>query len=501
MNLKKFSLIFVSLAVFTTFVFVAPARAETNAVLTVNVAGDYLPDGCNAQSCMLREAIMAANATPGVKETIKFNIPTNSPNCNSGTGVCTIKLIGALPDITDPVIIDGYTQPGAHPNTLTVGDDAALKIVVDGTGLAQTNGFLVKAGQSTIQGLVIQNFSTGIGIYMLSNSNLVSGNFIGTDATGETAKINSVGVLVQGSNNLVGGATPGARNVVSGNNIGVYLVVGAKNSVTGNYIGTDRQGLTPIPNITGVNLTVTSDNLIGGKGVSARNVIAGNSGDGVWLSGDTHDNVVQGNYIGVAANKSDALGNGGNGIRIEGYENPLAYARFNTITQNRISNNGYAGISVGFRAEDLSYGNTITRNAISSNGHLGIDIFPSNINNPNDNHDTDDGPNHLQNYPNLTKVTSANGTTTIKGNLKSAPKKSFRIEFFVNNPCQDSGHGEGTKYFGAMTVTTSNQGTASFTFIRHKTLANGTAITATATEIVNALPASTSEFSSCQGIQ
>ena len=57
-------------------------------------------------------------------DTIAFNIP--------GTGVHTISPASALPAITNPVIIDGYTQPGASPNTLANGDNAVLEIVLDG---------------------------------------------------------------------------------------------------------------------------------------------------------------------------------------------------------------------------------------------------------------------------------------------------------------------------------------------------------------------------------
>src|SRR6266436_9118043 len=72
----------------------------------------------------LRQAILDANNNPGL-DTIAFNIP--------GPGVRTISPTSALPTVTDPVIIDGYTQPGASPNTLASGDNAVLKIVLDGT--------------------------------------------------------------------------------------------------------------------------------------------------------------------------------------------------------------------------------------------------------------------------------------------------------------------------------------------------------------------------------
>jgi hypothetical protein len=57
-----------------------------------------------------RQAILDANASLGGTETISFNIP--------GPGVHTITPNTALPTIIHRVVIDGYTQPGAQPNTL-----------------------------------------------------------------------------------------------------------------------------------------------------------------------------------------------------------------------------------------------------------------------------------------------------------------------------------------------------------------------------------------------
>src|SRR6187399_2127950 len=60
----------------------------------------------------LRQAILDANANSGA-DTIEFNI--------AGSGVHTITPATALPVITSPVTIDGYTQAGSSPNTQPVG--------------------------------------------------------------------------------------------------------------------------------------------------------------------------------------------------------------------------------------------------------------------------------------------------------------------------------------------------------------------------------------------
>ena len=96
---------------------------------TVNSTADTDDGSCDPLSigdCTLREAIDAANAGAGL-DTIAFDIP--------GAGPHTIQLGLGLPKITDPVIIDGYTQPGASPNTngQGLGSNAVLKIELDGS--------------------------------------------------------------------------------------------------------------------------------------------------------------------------------------------------------------------------------------------------------------------------------------------------------------------------------------------------------------------------------
>ena len=94
---------------------------------TSSVAALYAHPGSDGIS--LREAILAANNTPngpGGPDHIYFNIP--------GSGVHTIALVSALPNITDAAIIDGYTQSGASVNTLALGENAALMIELGGEG-------------------------------------------------------------------------------------------------------------------------------------------------------------------------------------------------------------------------------------------------------------------------------------------------------------------------------------------------------------------------------
>ncbi len=174
-----------------------PFTYPTSTTFTVNSANDVDDGTCDVTHCSLREAIDAANANAG-GDTIAFNIPGGGPH--------TIQPTSALPTITDPVIIDGYTQPGASPNTNGpgLGLNTVLKIELDGTnaeagaGPLGTGGLVVSAGGSTVRGIVINRFATNVSGIMLdtSDGNVIEGNFIGTDVTGTVALGNHWGVLI-----------------------------------------------------------------------------------------------------------------------------------------------------------------------------------------------------------------------------------------------------------------------------------------------------------------
>jgi hypothetical protein len=150
----------------------------------------------------------------------------------------------------------------------------------------------------------------------------VQGNFIGTDASGTAAVPNhGWGISVAGGSGYqIGGTAAGTGNLVSGNDqVGVMLRNGATQmTVQGNRIGTDVTGQVALGNLqAGVAIHDAPNNLIGGTTVGARNVISGNRDDGVQLSGyGATGNLVQGNYIGTDASGAAPLGNGGHGVVI-----------------------------------------------------------------------------------------------------------------------------------------------------------------------------------------
>jgi CSLREA domain-containing protein len=259
----------------------------------------------------LRQAILDANARAGA-DNIVFNIP--------GSGVQTITPATVLPDITDQVVIDGYTQPGASRNTLSYGDHAVLLIELNGTAIGGSSGLTIRASNCEVRGLVINRFSSGMFITSSSGTTqttgiLIQGNFIGTNASGNASLPNSEGVQIQFSNHdQIGGTTPDARNLIAGNAARGVLLSSFSSAITiqGNFIGTDASGkvalANPFSGAAGILSGGSGSDIIGGTAVGSANIISGNNQAGVIVNSSTP--TIQGNYIGTDVTGTVALGNG-----------------------------------------------------------------------------------------------------------------------------------------------------------------------------------------------
>jgi uncharacterized repeat protein (TIGR03803 family) len=344
------------------------------------------------------------------------------------------------------------------------------------------------------------------------NGNQFVGNYIGVDVTGSVGlSSGSGGFNLYGADNRVGGTTPAARNIISGNRDGVSILDSSAtgNVIQGNYIGVDATGSVAVGNSeNGVLLARGSprNNLIGGVAAGARNIISGN-GRGVsfgtfFESGsDPTENSVLGNFIGLSATGSP-LGNSIEGIYIRDYSHNNVIGGTSPGAGNVIAYNGGGGVRilrvpVPGPSEAPPYGNSILRNSIYSNSNLnalGLGIDLNQVGSvggdgvtSNDLGDQDAGPNHLQNYPVLTQ--GANGA--INCSLNSTPNRSFRIEFFANTVSDPSGYGEGEVFIGSQNVGTDAGGNVSIVFVP-PIVPGKNVITATATDL---LTGDTSEFS------
>jgi len=324
----------------------------------------------------LRQAILDANANPG-SDTINFNI--------AGPSLKIQPLLG-LPDITDPVVIDGSTQPGFS---------GAPIVELNGSKSA-VRALFVNAPGSTIRSLVINGFSTGaITIGLAAAGSHVEGCYIGTDVTGKIAIPNTgPGVSILSSNNVIGGTTLSARNVISGNfdagvRVRMFCCLGGNSAISGNviqgnYIGVTAQGDKALGNgREGIDIGTSAPDvfvtttLVGGTTPGAGNVISGNFMDGIGIgSFQTTGTTVQGNRIGTSANGMSKIPNGGDGIHIDlGNNNVIggsAPGAGNLISGNGKVSSGLGrgnGISVG-SSNNIIQGNLIGTDATGT-GPLG----------------------------------------------------------------------------------------------------------------------------------
>jgi hypothetical protein len=427
-----------------------------------------------------------------------------------------------LADETNGVFIDGIPSNTIGGNATSARDIFTLSgsgVLINGSGgnLIENSYFGTDAtgtqGEGNTYGVQIQNSSqntvggnvsaarnlfggNGAGVLIVdtggstAGDNLVEGNYLGTDVSGENRLANGVGVRITDSPaNTVGGSiSAGAANVISGNNgIGVQVnitsnpLAASGNLIVGNLIGTDAGGTASLGNAEGIILQA-SDVVVGGTSSQFANVISGNSGQGVIVFvSTTSGDLIEGNLIGTDASGSHPLGNGAQGVFI------LFGASNNTVgglaagAGNVIANNGAAGVAVGFNASDLCTGNAILSNSIFANAHLGIDLGNNGVT-PNTPGGPHSGPNDLQNSPVLSSAVTSGKKTTIQGTLNSIPSTSFTLQFFSNPTADPSGHGQGQTLLGTITVMTDSSGNASFTATFSPSVPVGQVVSATATD-------------------
>ena len=197
-----------------------------------------------------------------------------------------------------------------------------------------------------------------------SNNNTIQGNRIGTNAAGTaplTPGQNGV-YLIGSTGNLIGGTVPAARNLISGGSGSGQVVLGSgssSNMVQGNYIGTDVTGTTALTNSTWGIQIGGPGNTIGGSAPGAGNVISGNFAGGIVLFVNATGNTIHGNRIGTAADGVAPLGNQSYGIGIQGGNgNAIGLAN----AANVIAFNTGAGISVTFGTQNAIFRNAISQN-------------------------------------------------------------------------------------------------------------------------------------------
>jgi hypothetical protein len=362
-----------------------------------------------------------------------------------------------------------------------------------------------------------------------TSSNLIAGDRIGTDVTGEFAIANGQsGVYVQNAPaTTIGGTTAAARNIISGNGKAMDLKNNSDNCVIeGNYIGTDLTGTRPLGNGNGIGLEGISNSTIGGTAAGAGNVISENRNHGIdsFVIG-SGNLAIQGNLIGTDYTGTRALGNTNSGIYIGGESN-VTIGGTTAAARNVLSGNGDDGITTfgtgpGLLIQGNYIGTDITGTRPLGNGGDGINatfdgitigglapgagniIANNGFGNPFDHSGvlvsgkytpvlsnsiynnqklgiSLSGGNQGLAAPVLTSANSMTFSSTIAGSLTAAAG-IYTLQFFATPSPNVSGNGEGETLLGTSSLTVSGS-SANFSLTFPTGFGAGTLITATATD-------------------
>jgi hypothetical protein len=393
---------------------------------------------------------------------IEFNIP--------GSGPQKIAPLTALPPIGANTFIDGYTQPGAQPNTNAIGTSAKIMIELSGENLPGFPNGLNPLSGCTIRGLCINKFA-GFAVtagncccgVCGASGIAVEGCFIGTDTTGTNARPNSTGINFGCACACrIGGSDPSQRNLISGNTANALNVGGFGETsmiVQNNLIGTDRTGTNALGNGNyGLNLNGST----GSSGcLVADNVFGANALNGI-NDGQPSDVIVR-NKIGVGADGTTAMGNGSDGLSLN--NSGVLVGGTNGADANIVAYNNGFGVSInGQHTTNVS----VLGNSIFRNTGRAIHLDPL-------------GANNNQSAPVVTSVTGGAGITTVSGTLNSQSNTAYRVELFHNPDFNPNGQPQAWTFLGATNVTTSSSSNASFSITFNQSVTSGF-ITATATD-------------------
>jgi titin len=442
-------------------------RASTKNVIAGNHIGTNAAGTLpvpNATGVLINQAIGTIIGRPSGN--VSQPGPRSLGNLISGNSTVGIDLINVQPN---PVL----GERGTTIRNNFIGTDitgmAAMSNRQGGITVQNSIGTTIGSTDPTFPNVIAGNGNQGILLSGGTTRTLIEGNFIGTDVTGAGALSDTIGIYVQGSsNNTIGGRSPGAGNVLSGNAAAGVTVVfnqSVGNVIQGNFIGTDSAG-DAVANGIGINVTQAAVNTtIGGTASGAENIIQFNSTNGITISDAATGTLVQGNAV---------AGNQIHGVAI-------ARASNNTIggldpgAGNTILGNGADGVLV-----DTGTGNLIQANSISSNLRLGIEL-------------TNHG-NLSQAAPVITSAASSmsQNVTTVTGTITGLPNTAYTVDFYYNTTLDATGFGEGEVYLGAIPVTTDASGHGSMSMVALPGFAPPmTYLTATVTDPGN----NTSQFS------
>jgi len=388
----------------------------------------------------LRGAITAAN-NAGVPAYIRIHIAASCPQ--------VVSLATPLPPIAVPMIIDGYADPNAAPNTSPpgpagdIGFNATLcAILVGSSSPTPLHALSVASNANTnvhldVRGVRFENFqhaidlSGGIGNWIHGNAfagpfifNTVLGNGIGVYMDGGFADV--IGGPALADVNLIGGSSGLGGVLISG---GIGSVENWYHTVSNNSVGADPTGNTDASfgnTNSGIVLQNTQQHTI------SANWIVANGGDGILIDGGAYD-LVQSNKIG--SNLSSGLGNAGMGVRLRGGAANNWIGSTDPLVAdggNEIKNNGGAGVLVDL---DASSYNQVTANASFNNGGLAIDL--AQLGASADTGTESSGPDHLLHKPHIASATYApSSKINVSGSIVTSQANTYRyLTLYASSRC------------------------------------------------------------------
>jgi len=256
-----------------------------------------------------------------------------------------IVLNEALVVVKNNLMIDGTTCTTSDVTSPT--DGPVIEIVAP-----MSDAITMEGAGNTIKGLCINTISNGIFIH--SSSNTISGNIIGLSVSGEalTSVICEIGIIISGESNTVGGSMAADRNVISGcTQYGIFLMLSNSNIIKGNYVGLTASGEGIVPTTFGIMIVGGSGNIVGGLNPGEGNVVSGcdfnpaYGGITVLAQFPTENTSIYGNYVGTNASGTRALPNSA-GVTVIGYDKNTQIGNGTSAGRNIISGNTIAGLVI-----------------------------------------------------------------------------------------------------------------------------------------------------------
>ena len=463
----------------------AAASAAPAATLVVdNTSDNVSASACTAApaDCSLRGAIAAANATVDT-DLIEFAVPTSEPGCDGSTGICRIE-VGSSLTVSRGLTIDGYTQPGAQPNTIPApgANNAQLKIEITSAGFVNLGVALFNlsngdASPFSLRGLAIALPTSAIVTGGLRHDH--RGNWFCVDALGQSLNFNlpcSAFALTGFNRSIrVGGPDPADRNVIAGggrdlsgtpgggtNRLRVNSIVSERGLILlqGNLIGLAPDGITPLSMrdpftvLTGDDVFDTPDirildnrfarapgNFSGAFGGALVFSVSRTMNDPALIQGNVFGLGVDGSVVGVDKDHIEVfLGNNSRVPRL--LIGGLGAGQGNTFAG--AMRQSFIGLSLG-SAVILPSGNVSTfvefaGNRMLGNQGIGLD-FPTPTagggvalgRTPNDAGDPDVGANLQQNFPKISAYSVTGAQFNITYRVDSDPANSsypLRVDFY-----------------------------------------------------------------------